>query len=75
MTKEFFQVVLSKMINQRDMIELDMENLKGLDIPTDDKTERFIQLLKDLTEVNNNIEALTGMLPEETFFKPQNEEV
>jgi hypothetical protein len=75
MTKEFFEVVLSKLINERDMVEIDIENLKGLDISTDEKSNRFILLLKNLTEINNNIESLTGMLPEEVFFKtPQTED-
>lgn len=69
MTKEFFEVVLSKLINERDMIELDIENLNGIDITTDEKSNRFILYLKKLTEINNNIESLTGMLPEEVFHK------
>ena len=69
MTKEFFEVVLSKLINERDMIELDINNLNGVDIGTDEKSNKFITLFKKLTEINNNIESLTGMLPEEVFFK------
>jgi hypothetical protein len=70
MTKEFFEVVLSKMINQRDMIELDIDNLKRLDISTDEKSDRFIDLLKNLTEINNNIEVFSSMLPEDAFVTP-----
>lgn len=75
MKKEFYEIVLSKMINERDMIELDIDNLKGLDIDTDDKSYRFIKLFKKLTELNSNIKIFSGMLPEDIFLSyPHNEE-
>ncbi len=74
MTKEFFEIVLAKMINDRDMVELDMSNLFNIDIPSDDKSDRFIGLVQKLTIINNNIKSLTGMIPEEVLNNPQTEE-
>jgi hypothetical protein len=74
MTKEFFEIVLAKMINDRDMVEMDMSNLLSMDIPTDEKSDRFIGLVQKLTIINNNINSLTGMLPEEVLNEPHLED-
>jgi|TARA_B110000211_G_C14083845_1_gene555780 hypothetical protein len=74
MTKEFFEIVLAKMINDRDMSEMDINNLLEMDISTDEKSDRFIGIIQKLTIINNNIKSLTGMVPEEVLTKPHEED-
>jgi|TARA_R110000803_G_scaffold135432_1_gene202433 hypothetical protein len=75
MTKEFIEIVLTKLLNQREMVELDMRLLlKREDISTDEKSDMAIVLIDDLTKANNNIEAFSGMIPEDVLSTPLNEE-
>ena len=75
MTKEFIEIVLTKLLNQREMVELDMKLLleRG-NMSTDEKSETFTVLIDNLTRANNNIETFSGMIPEDVLITPQTEE-
>tara|TARA_R110000803_G_scaffold111189_7_gene179621 strand:+ start:202 stop:438 length:237 start_codon:yes stop_codon:yes gene_type:complete len=72
MNKEFIEIVLSKLLNRREMVELDMRLLlERENISADEMSDRFIVLVGELTNTNNNIETFSGMIPENVLRAPQ----
>ena len=67
MTQKFIEIVLSKLMNERDMLMIDLDHISNKESKTDEKVAGFINILEQLTDKNSQIETLTGMIPEGVF--------
>lgn len=74
MTRKFFEIVLSDLINKRDIAELEMTLVYDKNISLNEKIVVVENLLKIISEINNQIVTLTGMVTEEVTKTPHKEE-
>jgi hypothetical protein len=66
MTKEFLEIVLTQMINERDMCKLDMNTILLSTEPLEDKVKRFRCSIREYRELEKDIEFLDKIFPEES---------
>jgi hypothetical protein len=75
MTQKFFEIVLADLINKRDITELELSEVYDRDVSINEKVLLVQECLKEITDINNQITTLTGMVSEEVVNNnPQTED-
>ena len=74
MTHKFFNIVLADLVNSRDIKELELSEVYGLEISLEDRIGKTKYLLGEISHINNQIKTLTGMVSEEVINNPQTED-
>jgi hypothetical protein len=75
MTQKFFEIVLADLINKRDIAELELSEVYGRDVSITEKVLLVQDCLREISDINNQITTLTGMVSEEVVNNdPQTED-
>jgi hypothetical protein len=75
MTQKFFEIVLADLINKRDIAELELSEVYGRDVSITEKVLLVQDCLREISDINNQINTLTGMVSEEVVNNdPQTED-
>lgn len=71
MTKEFLEIVLTELINERDICQMEMNTIFLKDSSVKDKVKTFRENLTELNRLKQEIEILSGMLPQDNNLKEE----
>lgn len=66
MTKKFYEIVLTTLIKERDLFELElMEVYDKKNLSIKERVDETIDIIGKLTDINNNIQTLTSIFVED----------
>lgn len=66
MTKKFYEIVLTTLIKERDLFELElMEVYDRKNLSIKERVDETIDIIGKLTDINNNIQTLTSIFVED----------
>jgi hypothetical protein len=75
MTQKFFEIVLADLINKRDITELELSEVYDRNVSITEKVLLVQDCLREISDINNQITTLTGMVSEEVVNNdPQTED-
>jgi hypothetical protein len=75
MTQKFFEIVLADLINKRDITELELSEVYDRNVSITEKVLLVQDCLRVISDINNQITTLTGMVSEEVVNNdPQTED-
>lgn len=65
MTNRFYEIILSELINKRNIAEVALSEIYyKKELSVKERLESSIDLLTELTDINNNIQTLSGLFTE-----------
>ena len=65
MTKEFLEIVLTELINERDICKMEMNTIFLKDSSVKDKVKLFRETLSEYNRLKEEIQVLSGMIPQD----------
>jgi hypothetical protein len=66
MTKKFYEIILSELVNRRDIAEVALSEIYyKQELSVKERLEASIDLLGDIADINNRIQTLSGLFTEE----------
>ena len=65
MTKEFLEIVLTELINERDICKMEMNTIFLKDSSVRDKVKLFRETLTEYNRLKEEIQVLSGMMPQD----------
>jgi hypothetical protein len=66
MTKKFYEIILSELVNRRDIAEVALSEIYyKKELSVKERLEASIDLLGDIADINNRIQTLSGLFTEE----------
>lgn len=71
MTKEFLEIVLTELINDRDICKMELNTIFLKDSSVKDKIKTFRHNLSELNRLKQEIEILSGMMPQDNNLKDE----
>jgi len=71
MTKEFLEIVLTELINERDICKMEMNTIFMKDSSVKDKVKTFRENLTEFNKLKQEIEILSGMIPQDSNLKEE----
>jgi hypothetical protein len=71
MTKEFLEIVLTELINERDICKMEMNTIFMKDSSVKDKVKTFRENLTEFNKLKQEIEILSGMIPQDNNLKEE----
>ena len=70
MTKKFYEIILSELVNRRDIAEVDLSEIYyKKELSVKERLDKSIDLLGKIADINNRIQTLTGLVTEENVNK------
>ncbi len=65
MTNRFYEIILSELINRRNIAEVALSEIYyKKELSVKERLESSIDLLTEVTDINNNIQTLSGLFTE-----------
>jgi len=65
MTNRFYEIILSELINKRNIAEVALSEIYyKKELSVKERIESSIDLLSEVTDINNNIQTLSGLFTE-----------
>jgi hypothetical protein len=65
MTKKFYEIILSELVNRRDIAEVALSEIYyKQELSVKERLEASIDLLGDIADINNRIQTLSGLFTE-----------
>ena len=65
MTNRFYEIILSELINRRNIAEVALSEIYyKKELSVKERLESSIDLLSEVTDINNNIQTLSGLFTE-----------
>ena len=65
MTKKFYEIILSELVNRRDIAEVALSEIYyKQELSVKERLEVSIDLLGDIADINNRIQTLSGLFTE-----------
>ena len=65
MTNRFYEIILSELINRRNIAEVALSEIYyKKELYVKERLESSIDLLSEVTDINNNIQTLSGLFTE-----------
>tara|TARA_R100000900_G_scaffold140947_1_gene121712 strand:+ start:1741 stop:1980 length:240 start_codon:yes stop_codon:yes gene_type:complete len=65
MTNRFYEIILSELINRRNIAEVALSEIYyKKELSVKERIESSIDLLTEVTDINNNIQTLSGLFTE-----------
>jgi hypothetical protein len=65
MTKKFYEILLSELVNRRDIAEVALSEVyHKQELSVKERIESSIDLLGDIADINNRIHTLSGLFTE-----------
>ena len=65
MTNRFYEIILSELINRRNIAEVALSEIYyKKELSVKERIESSIDLLSEVTDINNNIQTLSGLFTE-----------
>jgi hypothetical protein len=65
MTKKFYEIILSELVNRRDIAEVALSEIYyKQELSVKERLETSIDLLGDIADINNRIQTLSGLFTE-----------
>ena len=65
MTKKFYEIILSELVNRRDIAEVALSEIYyKKELSVKERLEASIDLLGDIADINNRIQTLSGLFTE-----------
>lgn len=65
MTNRFYEIILSELINKRNIAEVALSEIYyKKELSVKERIESSIDLLTEVTDINNNIQTLSGLFTE-----------
>ena len=62
MTNRFYEIILSELINRRNIAEVALSEIYyKKELSVKERLESSIDLLSEVTDINNNIQTLSGL--------------
>ncbi len=72
MTKKFYDIILSELVNRRDIAEVDLSEIYyKQELSVKERMESSIDLLGDIADINNRIHTLSSLVTEENVRSSQ----
>ena len=66
MTKKFYEIILSELVNRRDIAEVALSEIYyKQELSVKERLETSIDLLGDIADINNRIQTLSSLVTEE----------
>lgn len=63
MTKKFYEILLSELVNRRDIAEVDLSEIYyKQELSVKERIESSIDLLGDIADINNRIHTLSSLV-------------
>jgi hypothetical protein len=69
MTNRFYEIILSELVNRRNIALSEIYFKKELSVK--ERLESSIDLLSEITDINNNIQTLSGLFTEKVVDDSQ----
>jgi hypothetical protein len=70
MTKKFYEIILSELVNRRDIAEVALSEIYyKKELSVKERLNESIDLLGEIADINNRIQTLTGLVTEENVNK------
>jgi hypothetical protein len=65
MTKKFYEIILSELVNRRDIAEVALSEIYyKQELSVKERLDASIDLLGDIADINNRIQTLSGLFTE-----------
>ena len=66
MTKKFYEIILSELVNRRDIAEVALSEIYyKKELSVKERLNESIDLLGEIADINNRIQTLTSLVTEE----------
>lgn len=66
MTKKFYEIILSELVNRRDVAEVALSEVYDKkELSVEERINSSIDLLGNIADINNRIQTLSGLVKEE----------
>ena len=73
MTKKFYEILLSELVNRRDIAEVALSEVyHKQELSVKERIESSIDLLGDIADINNRIHTLSSLVTEENVDNNNN---
>jgi hypothetical protein len=73
MTKKFYEILLSELVNRRDIAEVALSEVyHKQELSVKERIESSIDLLGDIADINNRIHTLSGLVTEKNVDNNNN---
>ena len=73
MTKKFYEILLSELVNRRDIAEVALSEVyHKQELSVKERIESSIDLLGDIADLNNRIHTLSGLVTEKNVDNNNN---
>lgn len=72
MTNRFYEIILSELVNRRNIAEVALSEIYfKKELSVKERIESSIDLLSEITDINNNIQTLSGLFTEKVVDDSQ----